>query len=283
VAAYATLTRHNPMIRTRVILLLAAVGVIAILYFLPKAVVENDSQLQKAADTSDSLADASHAHTATPKAIRQRINQLRARYLSATREEKSAIFADSLSVLYSDAGLFDSAAWYAERAATFFKTNESLMKAANASYEAYTFAIDREKQRLLAEKTRDLYTRVLTVNPRNLEAKTKMAMTYLSSEAPMKGIVMLREVVAEDPKNELALFNMGMLAIQSGQYAKAVEWLEKLAAVNDNHLQGQLLLGVAYMNSGKKEKARLQFEKVKKMDSDPAVQATVDSYLEELK
>ena len=74
-----------------------------------------------------------------------------------------------------------------------------------------------------------------------------------------------------------------MLVIQSGQHAKAVEWLEKLAAVNSNHLQGQLLLGVAYMNSGQKEKARQQFEKVKKMDSDPAVLATVDSYLQELK
>jgi len=76
---------------------------------------------------------------------------------------------------------------------------------------------------------------------------------------------------------------MGMLSIQSGQYGKAVEWLEKLVAVNEKHLQGQLLLGVAYMNSGDKVKARQQFEKVKKMDSDPAVQAAVDSYLKELK
>jgi Flp pilus assembly protein TadD len=99
----------------------------------------------------------------------------------------------------------------------------------------------------------------------------------------MQGITMLREVLAADPKNELALFNMGMLSIQSGQFAKAAEWLEKLVAVNDKHLQGQLLLGVAYMNVGQKDKARQQFEKVKKMDSDPSVQATVDSYLDELK
>jgi hypothetical protein len=37
------------------------------------------------------------------------------------------------------------------------------------------------------------------------------------------------------------------------------------------------------MNDGKNTEARQQFEKVKKMNSDPAVQATVDSYLKDLK
>jgi Flp pilus assembly protein TadD len=75
---------------------------------------------------------------------------------------------------------------------------------------------------------------------------------------------------------------MGMLSIQSGQYDRAVEHLEKLKAVNPNHTQGQLLLGVAFMNKGNKEKARQQFELVKKLDKDPAVQATADSYLKDL-
>jgi hypothetical protein len=37
------------------------------------------------------------------------------------------------------------------------------------------------------------------------------------------------------------------------------------------------------MNSGEKAKAKQQFEKVKQMDKDPAVQATIDSYLKDLK
>ena len=99
----------------------------------------------------------------------------------------------------------------------------------------------------------------------------------------MQGIRLLREVLKEDPKNELALFNMGMLSVQSGQHAKAISWLNQLIEVNPKHTQGQLLLGVAYMNAGQNGKAREQFEKVKKMDKDPAVQSAVDSYLSELK
>ncbi len=269
------------MRKNRIILLVVSAVLIVALYFLPKAVVENDSQLQTGPETKSALP--ASPHTQTPKSIRHNINRLRTRYLSNLPEEKNAIFADSLAGLYNQAGLFDSAVWFAERANAFFNTDESLLKAGNACYEAYTFAINGEKQNALAEKTRELFGKVLEKNPDNLEVKTKMAMTFLSSKSPMRGIAMLREVLEKDPKNELALFNMGMLSIQSGQYGKAVEWLEKLAGVNEGHLQGQLLLGVAYLNQGEKTKARQQFEKVKKMDKDPSVQATVDSYLNELK
>jgi Flp pilus assembly protein TadD len=74
-----------------------------------------------------------------------------------------------------------------------------------------------------------------------------------------------------------------MLSIQSGQYERAIERLEELIKINPAHIQGQLLLGLAWMNSGEKEKARKQFEKVKQLDKDPAVQATADSYLKDLK
>jgi Flp pilus assembly protein TadD len=157
------------------------------------------------------------------------------------------------------------------------------MKAADSYYQAYTLAINKETQHNLGAKAQDLYGRVLQREPENLEAKTKLAMTYVSSANPMQGIMMLREVLAKDPKNELALFNMGMLSIQSGQYDRAVERLQELVAIDPEHVQAQLLLGVALMNSGDKDQARLQFEKVKQLDKDPAVQATVDSYLNDLK
>jgi outer membrane protein len=44
-----------------------------------------------------------------------------------------------------------------------------------------------------------------------------------------------------------------------------------------------LLLGIALMNTGQRARARQQFEKVKQMESDPAAQATADSYLKDLK
>jgi tetratricopeptide (TPR) repeat protein len=269
------------MLKTRIILIVGSAIVIWLIFLLPKVVVDNESSLKE--NPNDSSSSATEIHTQVPDSILKNIRTLKGRLAESWPKEKNAIFADSLAGLYQAAGKFDSAAWFAEEASKFFNTAESWIKAGDLYYQAYTFAVDQTKQNELAGKAQGFYKRALDDNPNNLEIKTKLGMTYLSSANPMEGILMLREVLAVDPKNELALFNMGMLSIQSGQYDKAVERLEELVKINPNHTQGQLLLGIAWMNSGEKAKAKQQFEKVKQMDKDPAVQATIDSYLKDLK
>jgi tetratricopeptide (TPR) repeat protein len=275
----------DDMVKTRIILIAVSAALISLLFLLPKVVVENESQLDAGTAIPDSSTPKIKAnpHDRLSKDLAQKIKYLRARYLSGSQNKKNAIFADSLATLYSAAGKFDSAGWFSGEASSFFNTKESFLKAGQNYYEAFTFAVDAEKQKALAEKARYFFSQVLTTEPKNLDAKTKMAMTYISSSTPMKGILMLREVLEEDPKNEPALFNMGMLSIQSGQYDRAIERLRQLISVNPKHIQAQLLLGIAYMNKGDKTSARLQFEKVKQLDKDPSVQATADSYLKDLK
>ncbi len=268
------------MLKTRIILIVVAAALVWLIFLLPKAVVENESQLKEDAPAE---ATSTAGHSEIPANLSESIKNIRSQYVQGSKNEKNAIFADSLRNLYTQAGQFDSAAWYAEQAATFFNTTESFLKAGNSYYEAYTFAMGPEKQEQMADKTRTWLGKVLASEPKNLEIKVKIGMTYMSSKAPMQGLSLIREALAEDPKNEFALFNLGMLSIQSGQYDKAVGYMDRLVTVNPNHIQGNLLLGVAYMNTGNKEKARQQFEKVKQLDKDPAVQATADSYLKDLK
>lgn len=268
------------MLRNRIILVVVSALVIVGLFLLPKVVVNNTDEL--ADDHSDTTEHAPDPHTSASEGLVKQIAHLRGELAAATENQKKAIFADSLATLYAKASRFDSAGVFAEEAATFFNTEESWFKAGDSYYQGYTFALNANKQGNLGERSREQFQKVLDINPKNLEAKTKMAMTYLTS-APMVGVGMLKEVIDQDPKNELALFNLGMLSIQSGQYEKAVGWLKQLVAVNPAHSQGTLLLGLAYKNTGDKKKAREQFEKVKDMERDPAVQATVDSYLQDLK
>jgi predicted Zn-dependent protease len=270
------------MLKTRILLIVGSAIVIWLIFLLPKVVVNNEAVMD--GDPQDSVANTGSPenHTQAPPEILEAISHLRSQLGEGWPKEKNAIFADSLADLYISAGKFDSAAWFAEEASKFFNTTESWIKAGDNYYQAYTFALDQGKQGQLAEKAREFFAKVLDKNPKNLDVKTKLAMTYVSSN-PMQGVTMLREVLAEDPKNESALLNMGMLSIQSGQHERAVERLEELVKINPNHAQGQLLLGIALMNVGDKVRARQQFEKVKQMDKDPAVQATVDSYLNDLK
>ena len=272
------------MLKTRILLVIGSAITIWLIFLLPKVVVNNEADIGQ--DSADSVSGntnpSQEVHTEASVETLRAIRQLRAQFSEGLPKEKNAIFADSLATLYEDAGKFDSAAWFAEEASKFFNTIESWSKAGEQYYQAYTFSVDQGKQEQLAEKTREFFQKVLEASPENLEVKTKLAMTYLSS-SPMQGVMMLREVLAADPKNELALLNMGMLSIQSGQHARAVERLEELIKINPNHGQGNLLLGIALMNTGERQRAKQQFEKVKQIDSDPAVQATADSYLEDLK
>jgi tetratricopeptide (TPR) repeat protein len=269
------------MLKTRIILILASAVVIWLIFLLPKVVVENDNTLS--GNSTDSTASVASSHPAAPVEVVSGIRNLRHQLQGSAINEKNAIFADSLVGLYEIAGKFDSSAWFAEEAAKFFDTKESWIRAGDQYYQAYTLALDQVRQERFAVKTREYYTKVLEADPGMLDIKAKMAMTYLSAPSPMQGIVLLREVLEEDPDNELALFNLGMLSIQSGQYDLAVQRLEALLKVNPGHAQGHLLLGIALMNVGNKGAAREHFELVKEMDKDPAVQATVESYLKDLK
>jgi len=269
------------MLKTRIILIAASAIVIWLIFLLPKVVVDNENKL--ASSDTDSSGTQISNHPAPSGEIQASVQNLRRQFRDSTANEKNAIFADSLATLYQISGKFDSSAWFAEEAAKFYNTVESWVKAGDQYYQAYTLALDQSKQNYFAEKTRTYYQKVLDVNAGNLDVKAKMAMTYFSGKNPMQGISLLREVLEADPKNELALFNLGMLSIQSGQYERAVERLQALVNINPGHTQGHLLLGIAFMNSGEKTKAKEEFEKVKEMDKDPAVQATVDSYLTDLK
>lgn len=256
---------------------------VVLLFQLPKSVVDNEQDMQGGSAPEEEATNAEQPHMEAPAELRQKIGEFRTLYSTTAEKEKKAIFADSLASWYAVSGVFDSAAWFSEEAATFFNTTESWKKTGDNYYQAFTFALDVKKQQVLASKAQEFYNKVLVENPNDFEVKNNLALTYVSSSNPMQGILMLREVLVADPKNETALFNLGMLSVQSGQYENAIERLNKLIELYPNHIQGQLLLGVAYMQTGDKAKAKEQFEKIRNMDKDPAVQATVDSYLKDLK
>lgn len=274
------------MLRTRIILIAITAAVVALIFFLPKVVVQNESELASPATSSDSTAATANpsAHGTVSGSDKTAISTFRRQFNLSGGNEKKSIFADSLWNLYNKTGRYDSAAWFAESSASFSKTTDSYLRAGNSYYEAYSYALEQEKQNQMGAKAREFLGKALEANPKLYDAKAKMAMTYMTSGAPpMQGIRMLREVAEEDPKNEFALFSLGMLSIQSQQFPRAVEWLTKLVTVNPQHLQGNVFLGMALANSGEKEKARAQFEKARKMTTDQSVIATIDSYLKDLK
>ncbi|MES2733325.1 MAG: tetratricopeptide repeat protein [Bacteroidota bacterium] len=274
--------------KTSMIAVLLSAGVlIGALYSLPKVIVNDKNKTGSGIATenpaSDSVNHLSNNHTIVLSAAQlSTINRLRKSYLADISKEKKLRFADSLAILFAQVGKPDSSALYMEAIAVLEPTTPNLLSAGNSYYDAFGFAVDTEKANRFGEKAREYFQKVLDKNPSILEAKTKMAMTFVSTSNPMQGILLLREVIAEDPKNELALFNLGLLSIRSNQYGKAIDRFLQIVQLNPDNMQAQYYLGVCYIETGKKEEARKVFNLVKLKEADPAVQASVAEYLKKL-
>lgn len=276
------------MLKTRMLLLVGAAVLILIIFNLPKAVVDNEndtvqSENPSTNNTSGVINDTIAAHSGGIGALEgEKLATLKQQLNTVENKEKSIIFADSLAKLYLSADKYDSAAKFIEIIADLEPTGENVLRAGLTYYEAYGYAMDPEKRNYMGEKARSFFQRIIDNEPNNLAVKNRLAMTYLSTSNPMQGIAMLREILEQDPKNEQAMFNLGMLSMQSNQYDKAVERFAQLVEMYPKNTQAQFFLGVSYLETGQKEKARQQLEKVKTLDDDPALHATVDSYLEDI-
>ncbi|WP_375419149.1 tetratricopeptide repeat protein [uncultured Hymenobacter sp.] len=228
-------------------------------------------------------ATAAAPHTSASPAQRSEISGLLAKFAAERNATTRAALAATLAARYERVERFDSAGYYYEQVAASSPNASNLQRAADAYYQAFSFAATEERVKLLGGKARDLYGKVLKANPGNLDAKTNLGMTYMASENPVKGVGLLREVLAADPRNEKALYNLGILSVQSNQFDKAVERFKELVKVNPNNVNGQFYLGVVSARTGDKEQARQAFTKAKSLSNDPALAASVAEELAKLK
>lgn len=301
----------------QVLVLVLALALIGGLFVLPKGIVkpkEGKAQLTQDATrtanrdgggpaTNGSKADASSGpvsaeagpttapegptaaapHTAATSVQRQELNRLLGQFTKAGTSAQKAEAATLLARRYENVQRFDSAGYYYEQVAAAQPGPQALQQAADAYFQAFSFASSDERIKLLGGKARDLYTKVLAKSPDNLDAKTNLGMTYMASDNPVKGVSLIREVLAADPQNERALYDLGILAVQSNQYDKAVERFQQLVKVNPKNVNAQFYLGVTSARTGAKEQARAAFLTAKSLSADPALAASVEEELAKLK
>lgn len=262
-----------------------AVALVGTLFSLPKVVVNTKgkevgnerSQSQAAATAAapdSSVQSPSHDKSTISPDQQKIVDQLRSGFEKAGDKDKVAAGL-KLSDKFAQLQKFDSAAFYAEKAALLSPSVENLVRTGDRYYEAYGFAIDDQKAKNLGAKTREYYQKALDQNPGLLAAKANMAMTYVNTENPMQGILMLREVIDTDPTNELALFNLGILSMRSNQYSKAADRFRQILTNNPANTKAKFYLGLTLVELGDKEQARKVLSEVKKEEKDPVIQQAI--------
>ncbi|WP_114781992.1 tetratricopeptide repeat protein [Botryobacter ruber] len=286
------------MSRSQILIVLAAIVLVAVIFFLPKVVVNEEDKAGFAEGETAATVPAGHseddghdhsaheaetsaesAHMAASPEQLMELATVRAKYNKAADPKAKSRLAGELAAAYTAVSKFDSAGYYYEIAANARPGEKSYKQAGDSYFEAFTYATSQQRASELGVKARSMYEQVLKNNPSDLDSKTNIAMTYIASENPMQGIMLLREVITADPNNQKALFNLGLLSMQSNQYDKAEERFRKLVAVNPGHVEGNYYLAVSLAQTGKKEEAIAQFNKVKQLSDDPALNTSVDEQL----
>ena len=191
---------------------------------------------------------------------------------------------DSLSELWDHKKMSALSGYFYEQKAEKDNSEKSYLNASYRYFDAYKDALDSSMKINMVNKAIKNYSKVLSLNPKNLDAKTDLAVLYAEgTPEPMKGIMMLREVVAENPNHENAQLNLGFLSVKSGQFEKALERFDKVLEINPRHIEAYLLKAQVYVQMNDKQKAIDNFEKYKKLSTDLNAINQVNEYIAQLK
>jgi len=276
------------MPKSLIILTIVSVGLIITLVYLPKGIVRDENKKVESVTKSANRDKISEVKTSD---VHQNIltdqqsgiyKRLKNEFTNSSSNANKIIFADSLAQFFYALNRPDSSAIYYEKIAQLKPEFKNWKKAGDVYYEAFRLALDSEKGNTYGEKTRMFYGLVLKEKPNELNVKSNMAMTYVTTSTPMQGIILLREVIAQDPDNESALMNLGLLAMQSRQYEKATERFKQIISKHPANSEARLYLGISFVESGKNEEAIKEFNFLKLNEKDPVILQSVNQYLQKL-
>lgn len=163
--------------------------------------------------------------------------------------------------------------------------NESNWMIAGSKY--YSIAVMSNDTNLFKDAgshARDAFEKALQLNPHSLDAKNALASCYVDIDKDiMKGVGLLKQVVATDSNNVQALFTLGMLSMQSGQWDKAKQRFERLTELQPFNPEYYYYVGEVYAKSGDTKAAIDSYEKCKTLLKDKAAQKEIQTLIDKLK
>lgn len=115
------------------------------------------------------------------------------------------------------------------------------------------------------------------------KARIMEAVALVQGQDPMRGIMMLRQIVEEEPDNAEAHWQLGLFAVQSGQMDKALERFKKVRELDaEGFPDVWFYLGRTYATLDSTDQAISCLRKYRTLVEDTAITRVVDGFLKEL-
>lgn len=187
-----------------------------------------------------------------------------------------AIWLDSLTSVWDRQMRPGIAAEYVLRKAELTNTAED-WKMAGVRFLGISRFFQGEDKVALNDRATECLIKANALAPNDIDIKTQLGSSYVESgKEPMKGIFLLREVVAQDSTNVDAQLNLGFFSMQSGQYDKAVNRFKTVMQLKPEMLEVRLYLSEALQALGDKQGALKELNYVKKNTSDSELISETD-------
>jgi len=168
----------------------------------------------------------------------------------------------SLAMLWKDsAGLFVPFAKYTAEAAKLENSEKTLNFAAQLLLEEALSLQEKPLQTWMAREARDIFEQQLLISPDNDSVKIGLGSCYFfgaakEGEAPMKGVLLIREIAERNPDNAYAQRMLGIGAAESGQKEKAIERFLNVHRLEPDNMDVLLRLANVHEESGDKKEAK---------------------------
>ncbi|MBK7965744.1 MAG: tetratricopeptide repeat protein [Bacteroidetes bacterium] len=237
----------------RILLIAGTILLSVALYFLPSQINKKGVEPRAAAERTEDEFNPEDLLRSAKAALDS--NSLQALEViekaSSQSNNKDTALLDSIGRIWDRNGIPAASAIWFERKAEIVKSEASFLDAAYRYFDSFRMAKDSTVQSLLVGKAITNYEKVLEINPNNLNAKTDLGACYADGTSePMKGIMLLRDVVTADPNHEMAQYNLGMLSVKSGQLDKAIERFQKVLEINPERTEMNFYLGQVHLQKG---------------------------------
>ena len=237
------------MNRQQIIVVASAVALFFILYFG----CEVQSKEQKNFETARVLTGPAFDMVSVIKDATKTLTPAQASDIQSLtqkgEETKDPSVLKQLSAAWHNAGHDEVAAHYAEQIAESEKTDEAWSIAGANYYLALQKSEDKSLRDFCVNQAAKAFQNAASLNPAKLEHRINLALCYTENppqDNPMKGILLLRELDAQNPDNVAVNSQLARLAIKTGQFDKAIARLEKTLTKEPNNGKLMCLLADAY-------------------------------------
>ncbi len=257
--------------KTQLLLIVAAVVLSVLLYFVPK---RSDTAVEK---TLTNVSD----NTGTIETFVNAAKTNLSADLKPKAEDKNL---DSIISFWDKNKRPDIASFYFEKKVSGINKSVDWFKAGDRYYYSVRFIKDPEEKPLLYSSAMRCYEKGLKLEPNNADAKIMLASCLVEgSPDPMKGISMLREIEKTDSNNVTLQLNFAFFSVRSQQWDKAIRRFEKVLQIDSTYIEAYLHLADAFEQSGQISKTIEMLEKYKSKTDDAMTREEIGKYIEQLK